>query len=181
MAYGRGGKRGGGGGGAAAGGKLNKRAIERSKANHKGQERHVLYGNEEGVEDIRRRNGDSSDEEVDDSGSEHSSGEEVDESSEDEKPVASAPKVDASNPNRVKTVTKKVSDLPVGHKVELSRREKEEVAKQQAQIRAQEKQQKADMERLLVIRKQREEAAKKREEEKKAMEEKAAEKRRTGL
>ncbi|KAK5575282.1 hypothetical protein RB653_010539 [Dictyostelium firmibasis] len=86
-----------------------------------------------------------------------------------------------ANPNRMKQVTKKLSEINVNAKVELSRREKEELAKQAAIQRQNEKQQKSDLERLQVIRKQREEAAKRKEEEKKANEEKMAERRRLGL
>ncbi|KAM9971891.1 hypothetical protein ACTFIW_011879 [Dictyostelium discoideum] len=86
-----------------------------------------------------------------------------------------------ANPNRMKQVTKKLSEINVNAKVELSRREKEELARQAATLRQNEKQQKSDLERLQIIRKQREEAAKRKEEEKKANEEKMAERRRLGL
>eukprot|EP00126_Sphaerothecum_destruens_P012745 Sdes_comp21835_c0_seq1m20390 len=77
------------------------------------------------------------------------------------------------NPNRQPTSTKDPDAKP-----ELSRREREEIAKQQAKARYEElhrqgktNEAKADLARLAIIRKQREDALKKREAEKKAREE----------
>ncbi|CAK8671916.1 unnamed protein product [Clavelina lepadiformis] len=87
--------------------------------------------------------------------------------------------IQVNNPNRAAQKTKKISELsevPSGT-VELSRREKEEIAKQESarryqQLHAQGKtdEARADLARLAIIRKQREESAKKREEEKKERE-----------
>jgi hypothetical protein len=93
--------------------------------------------------------------------------------------------IDVENPNRAKKEHMKVADLEKLSisKPELSRREREEVEKQEAQRRYWEMhkagktdQAKSDLARLAVIRKQREDAAKKREEEKKAKEAKATRK-----
>ena len=98
-----------------------------------------------------------------------------DEESEDEKDSV----IEVNNPNRVIKKNKKISELneiPTEH-AELSRREKEEIAKQEAtrryqQLHAQGKtdEARADLARLAIIRKQREEAAQKREQEKKEKE-----------
>lgn len=97
-------------------------------------------------------------------------------SSEDEKPI-----IEVNNPNRAKQKTKKLSQLDEipqeAPKTELSRRQKEEIARQEAQRRYEQlhregktEEARADLARLAIIRKQREEAARKREEEKKAKE-----------
>ncbi|XP_004227047.2 uncharacterized protein LOC100180108 [Ciona intestinalis] len=103
---------------------------------------------------------------------ESSSGEDT---SEDEE------KTDVNNPNRVLNKTKKASQLDeivTTPTTDLSRREKEQIAKQEAQRRYQQlhaqgktDEARADLARLAIIRKQREEAAQKREAEKKAKEE----------
>jgi len=94
----------------------------------------------------------------------------------------SKPVIDVHNPNRVTQKTKKVSELEdvVSEPVQLSRREKEEIARQQSarryqQLHAEGKtdEARADLARLAIVRKQREEAAKKREAEKKEKEARA--------
>ncbi|XP_071964778.1 28 kDa heat- and acid-stable phosphoprotein-like [Antedon mediterranea] len=87
--------------------------------------------------------------------------------------------IQIENPNRVQNKMKKASNLNVETATSgtqnLSRREREEIAKQEAhqrylKLHAEGKtdEAKADMARLQIIRKQREDAAKKRDEEKKA-------------
>jgi len=107
---------------------------------------------------------------------EESSSEE-EESDSDKEPI-----IEVHNPNRVVKKNKKLSDLtevPSGA-TEMSRREKEEAARQEAarryqQLHAQGKTEeaRADLARLAIIRKQREEAAQKREQEKKEKESRA--------
>ena len=102
---------------------------------------------------------------------EESSSEEDSDSESDKEPI-----IEVNNPNRVLKKNKKIAeltDVPTGP-TELSRREKEEVARQEAarryqQLHAQGKtdEARADLARLAIIRKQREEAAHKREQEKK--------------
>ena len=101
---------------------------------------------------------------------------EEDSSSEDEKPEI----IQTNNPNRVVQKEKKLSqldDITSTGTAELSRREREEIQKQEAarryqQLHAQGKtdEARADLARLAIVRKQREEAARKREEEKKERE-----------
>ncbi|GAB1598275.1 28 kDa heat- and acid-stable phosphoprotein-like isoform X1 [Argonauta hians] len=85
--------------------------------------------------------------------------------------------IDIDNPNRVVNKTKKASALNVEQtpSQSLSRREREEIEKQQARIRYQQlhvmgktEEARADLARLALIKKQREESAKKREDDKKA-------------
>jgi hypothetical protein len=96
--------------------------------------------------------------------------------------------IEIENPNRVKPKTKKVTSISVDGIVgagvaaasasaepTLSRKEREELEKQQAKERYQKmhmagktEEARADLARLALIRKQREDAAKKRDEEKKA-------------
>lgn len=109
----------------------------------------------------------------------------VESSSEDEDDEeGQKPIIDIHNPNRVVQKTKKISELDletvVKKPAELSRREKEELARQESarryqQLHAEGKTEEArsDLARLAIIRKQREEAAKKREEEKKEKESRA--------
>lgn len=81
--------------------------------------------------------------------------------------------IEVENPNRAKgRSTKKVTELQDG-KTELTRREREEIEKQQAKANYQKMhiagktdEARADLARLAIIRKQREEAAKKRDAEK---------------
>jgi len=155
----------------APGGKL----YEKRKAQNKrrGGPRRTAEG-----EDNWRKN--KSDEESDENDTEESSEEE---SNEGEK-VQPTPAIDIDNPNRSKPEHVKVADLETSMaKTDLSRREREEVEKQEAQQRYWEMhkagktdQAKADLARLALIRKQREDAAKKREEEKKAKEDAKARK-----
>jgi predicted RNA-binding protein with RPS1 domain len=79
--------------------------------------------------------------------------------------------IEINNPNRNQKATKKVTDLDASSEATLSRREREEIEKQQAQQRYQKlhaegktEQAQRDLARLAIIRKQREEAAKKKEE-----------------
>uniref|UniRef100_A0A8D0GFK9 PDGFA associated protein 1 n=1 Tax=Sphenodon punctatus TaxID=8508 RepID=A0A8D0GFK9_SPHPU len=88
--------------------------------------------------------------------------------------------IDIENPNRVVHASKKVTQLDLDGPKELSRREREEIEKQQAKERymkmhlaGKTEQAKADLARLAIIRKQREEAARKKEEERKAKDEAA--------
>ena len=80
--------------------------------------------------------------------------------------------IEIENPNRVTQKAKKVRDIDLNAKVELSRREREEIEKQRA-AQAHRKLHEAgktdearrDMARLAIIRQQREDAARKREAE----------------
>lgn len=107
-----------------------------------------------------------------------------DESSSDEEESDSDDEsvIEVNNPNRVLKKSKKLSELTEvsAGPTELTRREKEEVARQEAarryqQLHAQGKTEeaRADLARLAIIRKQREEAAQKRELEKKEKESRA--------
>ena len=85
--------------------------------------------------------------------------------------------IEINNPNRNQKAAKKVTDLDTNTEATLSRREREELEKQQAQQRYQKlhaegktEQAQRDLARLAIIRKQREEAAKKKEEVKKGNE-----------
>ena len=84
--------------------------------------------------------------------------------------------IEVNNPNRNKKVAKKVTSLDTNTEATLSRREREEIEKQQAQQRYQKlhaegktEQAQRDLARLAIIRKQREEAARKKEEAKKGI------------
>lgn len=84
--------------------------------------------------------------------------------------------IEISNPNRIRKQTKKVTELDMSSEATLSRREREELEKQQAQVRYQKlhaegktEQAQRDLARLAIIRKQREEAARKKEEAKKGI------------
>ncbi|GCB59882.1 pdgfa associated protein 1a [Scyliorhinus torazame] len=89
--------------------------------------------------------------------------------------------IEIENPNRIVQKNKKVTALDLNPpNRELSRREREELEKQQARERymklhleGKTEQARADLARLAIIRKQREDAAKKREVEKKGKEAKA--------
>ncbi|XP_078093505.1 pdgfa associated protein 1a [Mustelus asterias] len=89
--------------------------------------------------------------------------------------------IEIENPNRIVQKNKKITALDLNPpNRELSRREREEVEKQQARERymklhleGKTEQARADLARLAIIRKQREDAAKKREVEKKGKEAKA--------
>ncbi|VFQ58857.1 unnamed protein product [Cuscuta campestris] len=90
--------------------------------------------------------------------------------------------IQIENPNLVRPKNLKAKNVDIDKTTELSRREREEIEKQQAHERYMKLQEqgktdqaKKDLERLAMIRKQREEAAKKREEEKAAKEQKKIE------
>lgn len=97
------------------------------------------------------------------------------ESSEDEHPVikkATAVSIETQNPNHVQPKQLKASDLDSEGPRELSRREREQMEKEQAKERywklhaeGKTEQARSDLARLALVRKQREEAAKKRAEE----------------
>ncbi|GAA0155702.1 hypothetical protein LIER_13374 [Lithospermum erythrorhizon] len=112
--------------------------------------------------------------------SEEESEEELDEDSEKRKGTQGI--IQIENPNLLKPKNLKARDIDIEKTTELSRREREELEKQQAReryMRLQEQgktdQSRKDLERLALIRQQREEAAKKREEEKAAKEQKKVE------
>jgi hypothetical protein len=111
--------------------------------------------------------------------------EDDDEEDEDNKPKGVSHLIEIENPNHIVKKTKKVTELD-GGPATLSRREREELEKQQAKERYEKMhlagktdEARADLARLALIRKQREDAAKKRDEERKAQEDAkaAAEKR----
>merc|ERR1712018_543663 len=94
---------------------------------------------------------------------------------EDRKPKGAEGLIQIENPNRVQQKQKKVTAINTDPgKPQLSRREREEIEKQEAKAHYQKlhaagktEEARADLARLAIIKKQREEAAKKREEEKK--------------
>ncbi|KAF3846732.1 hypothetical protein F7725_003810 [Dissostichus mawsoni] len=82
--------------------------------------------------------------------------------------------IEIENPNRVAQKSKKVTQIEMDEPKQLSRREREEIEKQQAKERymkmhlaGKTDQAKADLARLAIIKKQREDVAKKKEAEKK--------------
>lgn len=109
--------------------------------------------------------------------------EEDEEEDEEDKPKGVSHLIEIENPNRIKQKTKKVASLSVDSQgpsgaPTLTRREREELEKQQAkeqyqkmQVAGKTDEARADLARLALVRKQREEAARKREEEKKVAEE----------
>ncbi|CAE1316135.1 unnamed protein product [Acanthosepion pharaonis] len=157
----------------------------RGKRSHKGQRR--IFTNEEELAQQheqeekkkawRRQKGIESGEEGNSDGGSASSSEDSD-SKEEFKSKGVGHLIDIENPNRANVNrSKKVTDIAVegGGSESLSRREREEIEKQQAKIRYQQlhiqgktDEARADLARLALIKKQREEAAKKREDEKKA-------------
>lgn len=85
--------------------------------------------------------------------------------------------IEIENPNRAAQKAKKVTEIELEGRKQLSRREREEIEKQKAKERymkmhlaGKTDQAKADLARLAIIRKQREDAARKKEEERKAKE-----------
>ncbi|XP_003387651.2 PREDICTED: 28 kDa heat- and acid-stable phosphoprotein-like [Amphimedon queenslandica] len=108
---------------------------------------------------------------------EEESSEEEEESSDDEyipKSKGVEGLIEIENPNRVQQKGKKVQSLDVNAKVELSRKEREEIEKQRAAASYRKKHEagmteeaQRDLARLALIRQQREEAAKKKEAAKK--------------
>ncbi|XP_055802794.1 uncharacterized protein LOC129871998 [Solanum dulcamara] len=108
--------------------------------------------------------------------------EESEEDSDGEKRKGTQGIIEIENPNLVKPKNVKARNVDIEKTTELSRREREEIEKQQAHeryMRLQEQgktdQAKKDLERLALIRQQRADAAKKREEEKAAKEQKKSE------
>ncbi|XP_041098175.1 pdgfa associated protein 1a [Polyodon spathula] len=86
--------------------------------------------------------------------------------------------IEIENPNRISQKNKKVTEVDLNEPKELSRREREEIEKQQAKERymklhleGKTDQARADLARLALIKKQREEAARKRDDQRKAKEE----------
>ena len=78
--------------------------------------------------------------------------------------------IEVENPNRAQKKMKKVNELDVNTKIELSRREREEIERQRQQALYRKKHEagqteeaRRDLARLAIIRKEREEAAKKRQ------------------
>ncbi|ESO02558.1 hypothetical protein HELRODRAFT_161839 [Helobdella robusta] len=175
------------------------------KKSHKGGHRHFTNEDDLALEaervrkeqEWRSKKGIESDEEGEESGvpsgftlnqipninedSKESEEESEDDGSEDldDKPKGVSHLIEVENPNRIKQKPKKVTEL-VTVKPNLSRKEREELEKQQAKERYQKlheagktEEARADLARLALIRKQREEAAKKREEEKKLAEAKS--------
>jgi len=123
--------------------------------------------------------------EGDEEDKESGSGSEEETSSDEEEPRKRGMEgvIEIENPNRVSQKSKKVTELDVSANAkepprELSRREREEIEKQQAKERymklhleGKTEQARADLARLAIIKKQREDAAKKRDEQRKAKEE----------
>lgn len=161
----------------------------RGKVHHKGRRRHFTDADELRAEmerdkrqkDWREKKGELSDEEgaVAGSKSESESEEESDGEEEKAKPKGVSGLIEIENPNRVVQKTKKASEIDAedSSKAQLSRREREEIARQRDVMRQRKLQEegktdqaRSDLARLALIRKQREEAAKKREEQKKAKE-----------
>jgi len=160
----------------------------RGKVSHKGRRRHFTSEDELRAEEDkerrqrewRERRGMGSDDE-DERGATGPIREDDEDEDEEEaakqKGVASL--IEVENPNRVVQKTKKMSELDntPNEGPKLSRREREELERQQAKERFQKMhlegktdEAKADLARLAIIRREREEAAKKREEAKKAKE-----------
>lgn len=161
----------------------------RGKRSHKGQRR--IFTNEEELAQQheqeekkrawRKQKGIESDEDGNSDGGSTSSAEDSD-SKEEVKSKGVGHLIDIENPNRANTNrSKKVTEINIegggvgGGSENLSRREREEIEKQQAKIRYQQlhiqgktDEARADLARLALIKKQREEAAKKREDERKA-------------
>ena len=138
---------------------------------------------EEKEREWRKRRGEiessSEEEEESDSEEETSSEEEGAAEGGDDAKKTTEPLIEVNNPNRlVKKPNKKDLESLANAKVELSRREREELEKQLARehyakltMEGKTEQAREDLARLAVIKKQREEAAKKREEEKRIKEE----------
>jgi len=111
--------------------------------------------------------------------SDASSSEEESSEEEDAKKKGVEGLIEIENPNRIKRQTKKVTELgDAPSSSNLSRREREELEKQEARRRYQQMhiagktdEAQADLARLAIIRKQREEQAKKKAEEQKAKDE----------
>lgn len=144
--------------------------MPRGKKNLKGRAKKFTSPEELESQRLQEQNWRSNNNDSDSSGD--------DSSSEDEKDNV----IQTNNPNHVKSKEKKLSQLDDITSVgtgELSRREREEIAKQEAARRYQKlhaegktDEARADLARLAIVRKQREEAARQREEEKKERERK---------
>ncbi|XP_046361578.1 28 kDa heat- and acid-stable phosphoprotein-like [Haliotis rufescens] len=179
--------KGGGGGGGGRGGKKN----------HKGKSRHFTDPREMEQQDEkdakarewRKKKGieDSDDEETEEINKQGAVGElppagsESEEGSSEEeeaRPKGVEHLIEIHNPNRTGNKTsRKVTELDSKASTQLSRREREELEKQEAARRYQQlheegktEEARADLARLALIRKQREEAAKKKEDERLARE-----------
>jgi len=138
--------------------------------NYKGRSRHFTSAEEidRQMNDDTWRRTDKKDEAGDD--------DEENSSSDDEQQNGSTTKgvIDIENPNRVVNKLKKAGDIEAdAPKVELSRREREAIEKEQAKARydklhaeGKTDEARADLARLSIIKKQREEAAKKKEQDK---------------
>ncbi|XP_020621268.1 28 kDa heat- and acid-stable phosphoprotein-like isoform X1 [Orbicella faveolata] len=167
--------------------------LSRGKVHHKGRRRHFTDAEELRMEMERekreqewreKKEGEDSDEEgkkgaaaADKPASDSDEDSESDE--EEVKPKGVSGLIEIENPNRVAQKMKKASDVQLNDDTssQLSRREREEIARQRNAARQRKLQEegktdqaRADLARLAVIRKQREDAAKKREEQKKAKE-----------
>ncbi|KAF2364203.1 Casein kinase substrate phosphoprotein PP28 [Trinorchestia longiramus] len=158
----------GGGGGGRKGGRRQFTNFEAESEKKEREEKEARWRAQRGEAD--------SDEEAgsDDSESETESSEEEGEAKVT-KPKGVSGLIEQRNPNRMGVkANRKVTDLPEGGvKVELSRREREEIKKQQY-VKLQEEcktdQARADLERLAIIRARRAEAEAKRKEEMEAKE-----------
>lgn len=158
--------------------------------NHKGRSRHFTSAEE--LEEERKKNAlkkqqqgsdSSSEEEAEEEGAKGSDSEE--ESSEDDdtgKAKGVSGLIEIENPNRVqKKAAVKIGQVAALPKPELSRKEREEIEKQQAAARYQKmhaegktEEARADLARLAIIKQHRLEAAARREKDKKERDEKAA-------
>ncbi|KXJ21709.1 28 kDa heat- and acid-stable phosphoprotein [Exaiptasia diaphana] len=159
----------------------------RGKVSHKGRRRH--FTDEEDLKhDLEKAKREQEWRQAREIGSDDE-GSGSDDSSSDEEGASQKRKgvsglIEIENPNRVQHKSKKADNIEVeSAPTQLSRREREELAKQQEKRRYQKlhaegktEQGKADLARLAIIRRQREEAARKREEEKKAKEQAKAKK-----
>lgn len=160
----------------------------RGKVHHKGRRRHFTDAEElqadlekeKRKQDWREKKVEEGvDEEGGAAGGKSESDSDEESGSEDEKakPKGVSGLIEIENPNRVAQKAKKATnlDLDDSSKPELSRREREEIARQKNVMRQRKLQEegktdqaRSDLARLALIRKQREEAARKREEQKKA-------------
>eukprot|EP01137_Pigoraptor_chileana_P008858 Opistho-2@56276 len=169
------------------------------KPQHKGRQRHFTSGlGDEGLsleeqerqqkqQEWRRKKGEDSEDEDEEEGSDEDDSDEDDSDEKEEtekgegaeadgeekqiKPKGVQSLIETENPNRLNKagIVKKADAVNVDVKPELSRREREEIEKEQARRRYEElhrqgktEQAQADLARLALIRKQREDAAKKR-------------------
>ncbi|OWF55982.1 28 kDa heat- and acid-stable phosphoprotein-like [Mizuhopecten yessoensis] len=167
----RGGARGGGGGGGGRGAKR----IFKGQRRHFTDEAQITSDMEkaEREQQWRKARGEVDDDRVQPGDLPPSGSESEETDSEDEaaKPKGVAHLIEIENPNRQnRAQLRKVTDEAATTKTELSRREREEIEKQQARENYQKQhlagkteEARADLARLAIIRKQREEASKKRD------------------